>query len=78
MRILKIILHPPETCLVLPSNMVFYNRIGQITYSTAGSTTGNQSSKYEHRRTSALLRNLKYKDARYGKKKTYRFRNLPK
>ena len=39
--------------------------------------TGSPSSKYEHRRASALLRNiLKYKDL-YGKK-TYRFSNRRK
>ena len=51
-------------------------RILQSRDCSVRSTIGSPSSKYEHRRTSALLRNIrKYKDL-YGKK-TYRFCNLP-
>ena len=40
-------------------------------------TTGSQNSKYEHRRTSALLRNIRNVRICMGKK-TYRFCNLQK
>ena len=39
-------------------------------------TTGSPSSKYEHRRASALLRNIQ--NIRICMGKTYRFRNLRK
>ena len=44
---------------------------------STGFSTGSPSSKYEHRRTSALLRNIRNIKICIGKK-TYRFRNIRK
>ena len=44
---------------------------------STGFSTGNPSSKYEHRRTSALLRNIRNIKICI-EKKTYRFRNIRK
>ena len=48
----------------------------QKTKNFTSQSTGSPSSKNEHRRASALLRNIQYKDL-YGKK-NYRFCNLRK